>query len=72
MLFSLLFQYSRWALFSYPRLSSNRWISTEHCLWRGANINAKTPPKAAWAMVCLPKEEGGLGVINLRVQNEAL
>jgi hypothetical protein len=23
-------------------------------------------------MVCLPKEEGGLGVIDLRVQNEAL
>jgi hypothetical protein len=27
----------------------------KHCLWRGADINAKTPPKAAWDMVCLPK-----------------
>jgi hypothetical protein len=44
----------------------------KHCLWRGANINAKAPPKAAWTMVCLPKEEGGLEVINLRAQNEAL
>ena len=44
----------------------------KHCLWRGANVNAKTPPKAAWNMVCLPKEEGGLGVLNLRTQNEAL
>ena len=44
----------------------------KHCLWRGANVNAKTPPKGAWNMVCLPKEEGDLGVLNLRTQNEAL
>jgi hypothetical protein len=43
----------------------------KHCLWRGANINAKTPPKAAWESVCLPKK-GGLGVFNLRTQNGAL
>jgi hypothetical protein len=34
--------------------------------------NSNKPPKAAWKLVCLPKEEGGLGVIDLRVQNEAL
>ena len=44
----------------------------KHCLWRGADINAKNPPKAAWELVCLPKKEGGLGVLNLRTQNEAL
>ena len=44
----------------------------KHCLWRGADINAKNPPKAAWSMVCLPKKEGGLGVLNLKTQNEAL
>jgi hypothetical protein len=44
----------------------------KHCLWRGADINAKTPPKAAWDMVCLPKKEGGLGVLQLEVHNEAL
>jgi len=44
----------------------------KHCLWRGADIDAKSPPKAAWHMVCLPKSEGGLGVINLNTQNEAL
>lgn len=44
----------------------------KHCLWRGSDINSKKPPKAAWKMVCLPKEEGGPGVIDLRVQIEAL
>jgi hypothetical protein len=44
----------------------------KNCLWRGADFNAKTPPKAAWHMVCLPKSQGGLGVINLTTQNEAL
>jgi hypothetical protein len=37
-----------------------------------ADINAKSPPKVAWEMVCQPKEEGGLGVLNLQTHNEAL
>lgn len=44
----------------------------KHYLWRGGAINAKNPPKAVWEMVCIPKEEGGLGVLNLQTQNEAL
>jgi hypothetical protein len=44
----------------------------KHCLWRGADINAKTPPKVAWDLVCLPKSEGGLGVLQLEIHNEAL
>ena len=43
----------------------------KQCLWRGSDINARKPPKAAWEMVCLPKDEGDLGV-NLRTQNDAL
>ena len=43
----------------------------KHCLWRGSNINAKTPPKAAWSIVCLPKTEGGLGVIGNFVTQES-
>jgi hypothetical protein len=27
---------------------------------------------AAWEMVCRPKEKGGLGIINLETQNDAL
>lgn len=44
----------------------------KHSLWRGGNKNAKNRPKPAWEMVCLPKSEGGLCVLNLRIQNEAL
>jgi hypothetical protein len=37
----------------------------KHCLWRGSDINSRKPSKAAWPMICIPKEEGGLGVHNL-------
>lgn len=43
-----------------------------HCLWRGSDPNFKKPSKAAWDMVCVPKENGGLGVLNLYTQNESL
>ena len=44
----------------------------KHCLWRGADMNDKKPPKATWPLVCSSKESGGLGVIRLKTQNEAL
>lgn len=44
----------------------------KHCLWRGAETNAKKVAKAAWPLICIPKDEGGLGVLNLQTQNEAL
>jgi len=44
----------------------------KHYLWRGSNINSKKPPKAAWKMVCDSKENGGLGVLDLRTHNECL
>jgi hypothetical protein len=43
----------------------------KHCLWRGSEINAKLPSKATWSKVCLPKMEGGLGVIKLSTHNDA-
>lgn len=30
------------------------------------------PPLAAWSLVTRPKKEGGLGVLNLTTQNDAL
>lgn len=44
----------------------------KHRLWREFDINSKKPLKAAWKLVSTPKEEGGLGVLDLRVHNEAL
>ena len=37
----------------------------KHSLWRGEDLADRSPSKAAWEMVCLPKSEGGLGVLNL-------
>jgi hypothetical protein len=35
-------------------------------------LNGKKPALAAWKLVTKPKMKGGLGVIRLRLQNEAL
>ncbi|KAG8087637.1 hypothetical protein GUJ93_ZPchr0010g11266 [Zizania palustris] len=43
-----------------------------NCLWRGFNPNSSTHPKANWHLVCRPKKKGGLGVVNIRMQNTAL
>jgi hypothetical protein len=44
----------------------------KHCRWRGADLNAKKPPLVAWKLATRPKSEGGLGIINLQTQNDAL
>jgi hypothetical protein len=43
-----------------------------HCLWRGSDLNSKKPAKAAWPLVCTPKKQGGLGVLDLHTHNEAM
>jgi hypothetical protein len=44
-----------------------------HCLWnKKTNDGEKCNSLAAWDMVCTPKKSGGLGVLNLRIQNEGL
>jgi hypothetical protein len=44
----------------------------KHCMWRGSNLNTRKPPLAAWKLATKPKREGGLGIINLKTQNDAL
>ena len=41
------------------------------CLWRG---NSDTPRQslASWPLVCRPKDKGGMGIVNLTIQNRAL
>ena len=44
----------------------------KQCLWRGNSANKKGGNLVAWPVVMQPKEKGGLGIINLRLQNDAL
>jgi hypothetical protein len=44
----------------------------KNCLSRGKDFNRKGYNLAAWDLVRKPKDKGGLGVINLSVQNDAL
>jgi hypothetical protein len=44
----------------------------KQCLWRGTDTTKKGGNLAAWPLVTKPKDKGGLGVINLSVQNDAL
>jgi hypothetical protein len=44
----------------------------KNCLWRGREFSRKGYNLAAWDLVRKPKAKGGLGVINLSVQNDAL
>ena len=44
----------------------------KQCLWRGNDERKRDGNLAAWSLVQKPKSKGGLGVINLRLQNDAL
>jgi hypothetical protein len=41
----------------------------KHCLWRGNDDSNRINAKAAWHMVSKSKDEGGLGVLDLKTQN---
>jgi hypothetical protein len=43
-----------------------------HCLWRKIRYDEKAYSLASSEMVCKPKKKGGLGVINLKLQNKCL
>ena len=44
----------------------------KQCLWRGNNQSNKGGNLVGWQKVQMPKTKGGLGVLNLRLQNDAL
>jgi hypothetical protein len=39
---------------------------------KGENGEKKINPLASWDMVCQPKKKGGLGILNLKIQNHGL
>lgn len=43
-----------------------------HSLWRGSDMEDHMPAMVAWSVVSRPKNQGGLGICNLSVQNNAL
>jgi hypothetical protein len=44
----------------------------KQCLWWGNSAQKKGGNLVSWPNVMMPKEKGGLGIINLRLQNDAL
>jgi hypothetical protein len=44
----------------------------KYCMWRGVYLNAGKPPLAAWKLATRPNKEGGMGILNLETQNDAL
>ena len=43
------------------------------CLWtRKIGEETKSTTLAAWTMVCRPKSKGGLGIVDLKLQNQGL
>lgn len=44
----------------------------KQCLSRGNDTTRKGGNLVAWHLVITPKSKGGLGVLNLRLQNDAL
>lgn len=44
----------------------------KHVLWHGGDVSKKGGYLVAWTTVCRSKEEGGLGIVDLRTQNTAL
>jgi hypothetical protein len=41
-------------------------------MWRDSDLNAKKAQLAAWTLATRPKKEGGLGILNVQTQNDAL
>jgi hypothetical protein len=43
-----------------------------NCLWRKRKDDEKVHSLASWDMICKPKNKGGLGIINLKIQTKCL
>lgn len=64
---------SKWAHSCSQKGSLHRSTNTKDTAYgEDMILLRKTHHFAAWEMVCRPKNEGGLGVINLEIQNKSL
>jgi len=55
-----------------PRVIKQIDIFRKHCLWSKGDINGIGRCLVAWEFACKPKDQGGLGIIDIQSQNEAL
>src|SRR3954467_14100413 len=56
-----------------PRIIEHLDKLRRSCLWvRKSDEGVKGSSLAAWDMVCKPKNKGGLGIIDLKMQNQGL
>jgi hypothetical protein len=58
----------------HPKILEHIEKIRRHCLWTKKNEEGeeKCQALAAWDMVCKPKENGGRGILNLKLQNQGL
>jgi hypothetical protein len=47
-------------------------IYRKHCLWSKGDINRRGKCIVAWEAATKPKDQGGLGIIDIKSQNNAL
>jgi hypothetical protein len=47
-------------------------VYRKHCLWSKGDINRKGSCLVAWEIACKPKDQGGLGIIDIKSENIAL
>lgn len=70
---SLLLVYTMCSIKIPPKIVEHLDKLIRHCFW---NKQTEDGPKhaslAAWEMVCRPKSKGGLGIVDIKVQNQAL
>ncbi|XP_073360244.1 uncharacterized protein [Aegilops tauschii subsp. strangulata] len=56
-----------------PRVLEHLDKLRRYCLWaKSSDEGTKAVSLAAWEMVCRPKNKGGLGVVDLKIQNQGL
>ena len=44
----------------------------KHCFWRKYGMEDRGSALISWNKVCLPKDQGGLGVLNIEMHNKCL
>jgi len=70
--FSALSTFYMWSLKIPPQVIKQIDIFRKHCLWSKGDINRRGSCLVAWEFACKPKDQGGLGIIDIQSQNEAL